>query len=207
MSLKDKEARAVYNQEYHAKHREKILAQQQIYRKNNLLSLQKKEKQYAEQHREQCLVQKRRAYQQNPEKFKQRVVVYQKRAPDKMREMRRRVKRKYRKKHPGQRVISSLSSRMRKALGDRPKVTNTLQLLGCTPGQFKTHLQFLFQPGMRWENYGRGDGYWSIDHIRPCASYDLLNPTQQKACFHYTNLQPLWWRDNSAKGAKWTEKV
>ena len=101
MSLKDKEARAVYNQEYHAKHREKILAQQQIYRKNNLLSLQKKEKQYAEQHREQCLVQKRRAYQQNPEKFKQRVVVYQKRAPDKMREMRRRVKRKYRKKHPG----------------------------------------------------------------------------------------------------------
>jgi len=51
---------------------------------------------------------------------------------------------------------------------------------------------------MSWDNYGyRG---WHIDHIRPCASFDLTDPEQQRECFHYTNLQPLWWQDNLRKG-------
>jgi HNH endonuclease. len=54
---------------------------------------------------------------------------------------------------------------------------------------------------MSWDNYGR-DG-WHIDHIRPCASFDLTDPEQQRQCFHYTNLQPLWAADNIRKGAKW----
>lgn len=45
-----------------------------------------------------------------------------------------------------------------------------------------------------------------IDHIKPCTSFDLADPEQQKACFHYTNLQPLWAVDNLKKGEKWEEK-
>jgi len=44
--------------------------------------------------------------------------------------------------------------------------------------------------GMTWEN--RGKGGWHIDHVLPYASFDLSDPEQQKICFHYTNLQPLW---------------
>ena len=46
---------------------------------------------------------------------------------------------------------------------------------------------------------------WHIDHIRPCASFDLTDPEQQKQCFHYTNLQPLWAEDNLRKSDKWEE--
>ena len=56
-----------------------------------------------------------------------------------------------------------------------------------------------FVSGMSWENYGK----WHIDHIKPCASFNLLEEDEQKKCFHYTNLQPLWAKDNLKKGGKY----
>ena len=49
---------------------------------------------------------------------------------------------------------------------------------------------------MAWDNYGTGQNgkgtqEWQIDHIKPCASFDLSKESEQKKCFHYTNLQPL----------------
>jgi len=55
---------------------------------------------------------------------------------------------------------------------------------------------------MNWENYGK----WHIDHIRPCNSFDLSNREQQKLCFHYLNLQPLWGTENNAKKDSYSEK-
>lgn len=79
------------------------------------------------------------------------------------------------------------------------KSASTLELLGVDDiSVVREHLESLFQPGMTWENHGlRG---WHIDHIRPCASFDLTDPEQQRACFHYTNLQPLWAHENLSKG-------
>jgi hypothetical protein len=62
------------------------------------------------------------------------------------------------------------------------------------------HLESKFTEGMSWSNYGYKG--WHVDHIKPCASFDLSDPEEQKKCFHYTNLQPLWWYDNFKKGAK-----
>jgi hypothetical protein len=56
---------------------------------------------------------------------------------------------------------------------------------------------------MTWENWAL-DG-WHIDHIRPCCSFDLTDPEQQKKCFHYSNLQPLWAEENWSKGGKWVD--
>jgi len=60
---------------------------------------------------------------------------------------------------------------------------------------------------MSWDNYGtgyngKGMEQWHIDHIIPCASFDLSKPSEQKKCFHYTNLQPLWAKDNLRKKDK-----
>jgi hypothetical protein len=43
---------------------------------------------------------------------------------------------------------------------------------------------------------------WHVDHIIPCSSFDLTDSEQQKKCFHYTNLQPLWAIDNLKKSNK-----
>ena len=51
---------------------------------------------------------------------------------------------------------------------------------------------------MTWDNYGE----WHIDHIKPCCGFDLTDFEQQKKCFHYTNLQPLWAKDNITKNGK-----
>ena len=74
----------------------------------------------------------------------------------------------------------------------------TIKLLGCNINELRFYLEGKFIDGMSWDNYGE----WHIDHIRPCASFDLTDPEQQKKCFHYTNLQPLWAEDNLSKGDK-----
>ncbi len=83
------------------------------------------------------------------------------------------------------------------------KSAPTFELLGCTIEEFVRHLESLFLPGMTWENYGkwrRGEPMkWVMDHIRPCASFDLTRQEDQRACFHYTNIQPLWDLDNMIK--------
>ena len=78
------------------------------------------------------------------------------------------------------------------------KTINTLNLVGCSWGQLKNHLESQFQSGMNWDNYGTHG--WHIDHIIPCASFDLTKVEEQQKCFHYTNLQPLWAVDNLKKG-------
>jgi hypothetical protein len=80
------------------------------------------------------------------------------------------------------------------------KAYKTMDLLDCTIQEVREHLEKQFKEGMTWENHGN-DG-WHIDHIIPCASFDLTDPEQQKKCFHYTNLQPLWAKENMSKGAK-----
>ena len=81
------------------------------------------------------------------------------------------------------------------------KQNTTIGLLGCRIEELMGHLQSKFLPGMNWNNRK----LWHIDHIRPCASFDLLDPEQQKQCFHYTNLQPLWAADNIRKSDKYEQ--
>lgn len=94
----------------------------------------------------------------------------------------------------------SLRGRIRQAIKYNTKTKKTMELVGCTIEELKEHLESQFTDGMTWENH-TFDG-WHIDHILPCASFDLSDPEEQKKCFHYTNLQPLWGIDNMKKGDK-----
>ena len=101
--------------------------------------------------------------------------------------------------NPTFRMKHNIKTRMRLALkGIIKKSASTEKLLGCSFNKAKSHIESQFQTGMTWENHGKYG--WHIDHIKPCASFDLSNPDEQKICFHYTNLQPLWAKDNLAKG-------
>jgi hypothetical protein len=99
------------------------------------------------------------------------------------------------------RLKGCLRHRICEAVKRGLKSAATAELVGCAVGELRAHLEAQFQPGMTWGNWTK-DG-WHIDHIRPCASFDLTDPEQQRQCFHFTNLQPLWASDNCSKGAKW----
>ena len=93
-----------------------------------------------------------------------------------------------------------LRNRLRNALRQDTKKGSAVKLLGCTIDEFKKYLESKFLEGMSWENYGfRG---WHIDHIHPLSLVDLTSLVELKKACHYTNLQPLWWRDNIKKGNK-----
>lgn len=109
----------------------------------------------------------------------------------------RKYAKRRRRTDPAYRIKKNLRAALWSALNGAQKVAPTMELIGCTPEELKAHLESQFLPGMTWENYGQPG--WEIDHIIPCASFDLTDPAQQKVCFHYTNLQPLWGPDNWAK--------
>jgi len=93
----------------------------------------------------------------------------------------------------------NLRKRLRDALQGNSKSAPTLKLLGCTVEYLKNHLESQFTEGMGWDNYGFYG--WHIDHIIPIDSFDLTDPAQQRECFHFSNLQPLWAEDNLIKGS------
>ncbi len=96
-------------------------------------------------------------------------------------------------------ILIRLRSRLYKAIRGMDKSATTKILLGCSPQKLIEYLELKFTDGMSWDRFGE----IHIDHIIPCASFDLTDPDQQKQCFHYTNLQPLWAEDNRKKGDRY----
>jgi hypothetical protein len=83
------------------------------------------------------------------------------------------------------------------------KARKSLDLIGCSPAELMAHLETQFEPGMSWSNFGRGRDKWCIDHKQPCVSFHLADPEEQKRAFHFSNLQPMWFTENCAKGSVW----
>lgn len=102
-------------------------------------------------------------------------------------------------------IKNRLRSRLYDALNGSNKSDKTVALLGCTISFLHDHLEFQFDDKMTWDNYG---SYWHIDHIIPCASFNMSDPEHQRKCFHYSNLQPLEASENRKKSDKldWVKK-
>jgi hypothetical protein len=91
---------------------------------------------------------------------------------------------------------------LRSGYAGKRRAGSIIELLGCSYEQLKQHIERQFIKGMTWE--GCFNGSIELDHIRPCSSFNLTDAEQQRVCFHYTNLQPLWAKDNLIKAAKRT---
>ena len=107
---------------------------------------------------------------------------------------RRAYESKRRAAEPGYRIEKVLRSRMHTLLRGQTDKRSTKELLGCSTEGLRAHIEQQWLPGMSWENYGPKG--WHIDHIKPVVSFDLLDGEQQRRCFHYTNLRPLWAEEN-----------
>jgi hypothetical protein len=98
-------------------------------------------------------------------------------------------------------LATNINGRLRKF--QTQKKNSSLDYLGCDMLWLEAWLEVQFQPGMSWQNWGKkGWDGWQIDHKRPCAAFDLTDDDQQRRCFHWTNLQPLWSIENQRKSGK-----
>ena len=134
--------------------------------------------------------------QNNPEKFKEHLQRY--RSKPEAREK----KNKYRREKYNEDIIERIRKRCRQRVRDlihKKKDGLHQELLGCSYQWLIKWLEYNFVNGFSWENYGEE---WQIDHIRPCASFDLENEEEQKKCFHWTNLAPLSVSENARKKDK-----
>ena len=170
------------------KNRELHRAKEQEYRDSRKLVKKEKDRIY---------------YIENKERIKNRAREYFKNNKDKI----NMYQHNRRKNDIRYKILCSLRSRARLLFQGKRKLVTTMKLLGCSLEFFRDYLELKFTEGMNWDNYGRGwNGKgmkeWHIDHIKPCSSFDLSKKSEQLKCFHYTNLQPLWARENLEKYAK-----
>jgi hypothetical protein len=145
-------------------------------------ALEKNKEQYRK-HKEKRLQKAREYREKNREK-----IIFQSAAYSKMR----------RQSDPLYAMRNRLGVRVREALQAKgvKKNSRTMKMLGCDILEFKAHIEKQFLPGMTWDN----SGSWHVDHIVPCSSAG--DESELIKLFHYTNLRPIWAKDNLAKSSK-----
>lgn len=189
MPYKDPEKKKLANQRYREKNKEKELERHKKYREENKEKERERNQKYYSENQEKEKLRKEKYYKENPETRKKTIKKWKENNKEKI---------KAYNKLPHVKLVHYTRVRINKLLKNKSKSIKTLKLLGCTSQELVAYIESKFQDGMTWDNHGiKG---WHVDHIIPCASFDLSNPEQQKQCFHYTNLQPLWWNENLSKG-------
>jgi hypothetical protein len=193
---------------YRETNREKIALQKKRYREANAETVRRRKKEHYETNKVQILSRGRKTQndwytrnrdeilRQRRERFRSRMITREEKNE------RNRLKRERHLRDKRFRIECVLRSRLQQAIDDKVanKWDTTFALLGCSIDDFLTYIQDRWLSAMSWDNYGPQG--WHIDHIRPCASFDLTREEDQRACFHWSNMQPLWAADNLAKGAR-----
>jgi hypothetical protein len=185
----------IANKKWYLKNKERQSKRKKLWYLKNKKHCNKKNKSWYLKNKEKKLEKNKLWYLKNKEYHNQNNKQYFKENREKIRnrnKKRRHVNIEYR-------LTINLRRRFLLALQGKNKSNSTIKLLGCTPEFLKKYIESKFKPGMSWDKRH----LFHIDHIRPCASFDLSKPEEQEKCFHYTNLQPLWAKDNLSKGAKY----
>jgi hypothetical protein len=195
--LNNKEKYSAYRKKYYEKNTESILKKAKIARETESYKEYKKE--YLEKNKDALIEYRKKYYWENRTELLAKEKEYNK--TDRSKNRRKEYYQNKRKNDICFKLSENLRSRIKGSLKRNSKSRKTFELIGCTIEEFKYYIEGKFKEGMTWENYGHDT--WHIDHIRPCASFDLSDPQQQKLCFHYTNCQPLWAYENLSKNDKY----
>lgn len=214
------QARASYQ-----RNKEKRVAQKAVYREQNRKEIRARQRRDYEANLLERQQANRDSYAKHAEKRRQYRREYRAKFPDKVRESERNTREKrylsgrnaadrkvwakknkaklreyernYRKTDINRNIGMKLRNRINAVLRYNKKSKPTEDLLGCSVSEFAVHLQSQFAEGMTWEKFLAGEIH--IDHIVPCALFDLSLPEEQAECFHFSNLQPLWATENLRK--------
>lgn len=169
--------------EYYARNREAALAQKKEYYLLNKEQISECGKNWRRKNKD--TVKKRNAeyYLKNKQKLIQDAILYEKN--------RKQV-------DPVYRARKNLRKRITDVIKEKSFSPKSRSVLGVGLKDFKQYIESKWQEGMSWENYGYYG--WHIDHIKPLSSASNIKELEELC--HYTNLQPLWAKDNLLKSNK-----
>lgn len=146
------------------------------------------------QNKEKYLQAAKNRYQENKETLVKKACAYQKNNLKKII--------KQRKKRTELDEVYAIKERVRALIKESlrkmnyTKKSKTFQILGCTPKEFKKHIEKQFLNGMSWENRSS----WHLDHIVPISV--AKNEQEVIKLNDFTNLRPIWAKENISKSNK-----
>jgi hypothetical protein len=152
-----------------------------------------------------CRKEKQRLYyEKNKKSCLKSMGIYAKNNPEKIKANKRKYNntKKYTLKRYHSDPLFKLAHTCRKRIRDIMRKKSFVrkghldQYLGCSVVELRDYLEKQFQPGMTWDNHGA----WHIDHIKPLIT--AKTEVDMYGLCHYTNLQPLWAKDNLSKNDK-----
>lgn len=181
-----KELKRKQNQRYIEKHKEEIRVKNKLYKQTHKKQIKEYNRQYLIEH---------------PNKGTE----YYRLHKDKINELRRKRYAERKREDKLFSLKSNIRGAIRKSVKNRTnysfsKDKTTEEILGCSIDDFIKYLESKFEPGMSVKNHGE----WHIDHIIPLSSAKSKEEVY-RLC-HYTNLQPLWAKDNLHKADRVKEE-
>jgi hypothetical protein len=181
----EKERKRKYHKQYYLKNKEKENLRTKKFREDNLEKVKEIQRSSSKKIRE-----------NDPEKHRKKTMEWRKNNP--------KYNVEYNKNRKKVDEVFNLKTVMRSRIKSFLKLKNitkqnkTFDIVGCTPQYLKEYIESKFIDGMNWSNHGLYG--WHIDHIIPLSSANTEDEIY-KLC-HYTNLQPLWSKDNLKKSNK-----
>ena len=194
---KNKKKRLAKGRKHYYENRKRILEVDKKYREKNKQKINDYLKVYREANGEKIREAAKASYQKHRERRLKESQIYGQR-PDIKQKHNARIKQR-RLTDPNFKLCRVLRNQLYQHLkiNKTKKSKSALQLVGCSISELKEYIERQWLPGMTWESYTvKG---WHVDHIRPVNTFDLTDIEQQKKCFHYTNLRPLWATDNLSR--------
>lgn len=170
---------------------------------------------YKRRRKEYNQTQERKEYQKEYNKKRQQSLSYKEYRREYLEEYRQNPKnqestRLYHREYRRKKIQCDTAYRTRRLL--RSRVANALRGKGSKSARTEELLGISVQELIqRWDDeYGldwQTNNDFHIDHVRPCASFDLTSCEQQRLCFNYRNLQLLSAADNHSKGSRWDAEM
>jgi hypothetical protein len=191
--------RKIDAKKYYKKYHNKNLERSKIWVKKNPEKRKELTKKYREKNNSKLKEDGKLYRLINKEKEKERLAKYYKNNKEKVLNRNK----SYNKKRLKDDKLFKLKSNMRNRVKKFLKLNNihsenrTFDIVGCEPKFLKEYIEQKFTEGMCWDLVGKEI---HIDHIIPLSSANTEEDIY-KLC-HYTNLQPLWAKDNMSKSDK-----
>jgi len=214
----NKERVITRRKKYYKENAEKIKDNSKKYKNDNLEYYSKYAKEYSKNNKEKVAKTKKDYYNANKSKISKWSVNYREKNKERLKEYRK-INRENIKNHERDLYANNKNFKLAKILRTRLKVQlgktkggSFVKDLGCSIDELKLHLEYLFWPGMTWDNWGRKrkdeNGYfWEIDHIVSLCFVDLEDRSDFLKVCHYSNLRPCWRWANMARNFYSDEEI